>query len=163
MKTQNLIDVKIAINSAIMQNDWYGFQDLLTTEIDYLTVSNAIRSLLDFKTLSNTDLRHFDSTYNEIIIGKRLVNVDDYVNTRIEEEITRNWNSRDYDDNNYSYDDYKKDYLDFQDTELIEYYQDKYETILNQVYKDYFWLGSCLRQITDAKLEMLGQKEKATV
>ena len=162
MKTNNLVDVNVAIMSATRQNDWYGFQDLLSVEADYLEMSKAIRNLLDFKQLTHKETRLFDSTYNEIIVDKKLVNVDDYVAVKLEEEIVANWNSRDYDDENYSYNDFKNDYLNFNDNDK-SYYEDKYETILNQMWRDYFWLGTQMKQITDTKLEMLGQKNTATV
>ena len=164
MKTQNLLDVKIAINSALIQNDWYGFQDLLSVEADYLEMANAIRQLLDFKTISNKELRLFDSTYKEIIINNKLTHEEDYVDTMIMDEVIRTYNDLDDTDETYTFDTYKEDYLDFNCDDAKEYYGKKYETILNQIYFDYFWLGDCMRQITETKLEMLGQNEKmATV
>lgn len=164
MKTHNLIDVNTAIMSAVRQNDWYGFQDLLSVEADYLEMANAIRQLLDFKTLSNKELRLFDSTYKEIIIDNKLAHEEDYVDAMIMLEVIRTYNDLDDTDETYTFDTYKEDYLDYNCDDAKEYYGKKYETILNQIYFDYFWLGDCLRKITDTKLEMLGQKEKmATV
>lgn len=162
VKFVDLVKVDTVIKKAVQQNDWYGLQDLLAVESDYQEIIYIMKKLLNFESLGWSEIYALKQNVQWIMSTKnnRLMNMTDYVDYAIEKEFSAYYNfDADTEETGISFEDYKAMRLEADtDNFTANVKINQYTKILNEIYKDYYYLGSCLKRLHDAKMYLLGQK-----